>query len=96
MTNQAGISKFSSFFMTVQLFLEASSQINLLLGVDFAQVGCNQKVKSSYNFINFDHSGGYNTPYSGSNTPFFFFWHLHVSQCLLSCISCLKDILSVS
>lgn len=51
--------KFSSFFITAQLFLEASSQINLLLAVDFAQMGCNQKASSSYHFINFDHSGGY-------------------------------------
>lgn len=36
-----------------------SSQSNLFLGVDFAQMGCNQNAASSYGCFNSEEPGGY-------------------------------------
>lgn len=47
------------FHHPVQLFLQASSQFNLFLGVDFAQMGCNQNASLLYGRINSEQPGGY-------------------------------------
>lgn len=47
------------FHQPAQLFCQTSSQSILFLGVDFAQMGCNQNTGSSYGRINSEEPGGY-------------------------------------
>lgn len=60
-----------------QLFCQASSQFNLFLGVDFAQMGCNQNAGSSHGPINSEEPDGY----SDVNLEQVLFWYLSFSLC---------------
>lgn len=53
------VNNLRKWFVTAQLFCQASSQSNLFLGADFAQMGCNQNAGSSYGCVNSEEPAGY-------------------------------------